>query len=287
MIRLRLPKMLLLFALLATAAAAPRPASAADAFAPPCTLPFEEIKKKHPIDASCPAEGDTDKEAHMAQNRAKNNFCASGAPATLTWQNFKALQKAAEDADIPFGGSNNLPPDRTKLRGIFALPSGQKIGEGSVVRYVGFISNPRYSNTRKRSDGSAGESVNCNEPGNAPNDIHIDLARTDQDEPACRSITAEISPHFRPPAWEREHLRLVMDRPVRITGHLFFDASHRPCRNDNDKVSPKRASIWEVHPVYAIDVCRSKTTNACPAGNENKWLPLYDWLNVEEQDEEQ
>jgi hypothetical protein len=117
--------------------------------------------------------------------------------------------------------------------------------------------------------------------GQANNDIHVDLARN-PGEPACRSITAEIIPHYRPAAWEVDNLKLVMDRPVRLTGHLFFDASHRPCKTDTDNVSPKRASLWEIHPVYGVDVCRERTLQACPAGNEGKWLALDQWLNIED-----
>jgi hypothetical protein len=148
------------------------------------------------------------------------------------------------------------------------------------VRYVAFISNPRNSNT------SGGETVNCKKGGVGNNDIHMDLVRN-TDEPACRSITAEIIPHFRPAIWQVKFLEKVMGRPVRVTGHLFFDASHRPCRTDKDKVSPKRASVWEIHPVYAIDVCLNKSLSGCPVTNDSKWLALHEWLNQEQEEDEE
>jgi len=265
--------------LTATAVSLPvvRLAFAEEAFVPGCTLPWSAIAPKHDANSACPPEGKADKEPHQAQNRAKNNVCATAKPLTVTYDTFKALQKKAEDDEIPFGSSNSLPGDRESLRDIYKMPSGKRIGEGSVVRYVGFISHPRYSNTGK----GKGESVNCKLPDKENNDIHIDLVRQPGD-PACRSVTAEVIPHFRPAAWEVDKLKLVMDRPVRITGHLFFDAAHRPCRNDEDKVAPKRISIWEIHPVYAIDVCREKTLKACPAEDRTKWLALDQWLNTEE-----
>jgi len=146
---------------------------------------------------------------------------------------------------------------------------------------VGFIAHPRYSNT------SGGEAVNCKQGGQANNDIHVDILRqTEGHEPACRSITVEISPHFRPPHWERDRLREVRAHPVRVTGQLFFDASHKPCESDTDTVSPKRISLWEIHPVYGIDVCINSTLASCPAGNDSKWIALHQWVNTEEDEDE-
>jgi hypothetical protein len=88
----------------------------------------------------------------------------------------------------------------------------------------------------------------------------------------------EISPHFRPAQWERDRLRETRAHPVRITGQLFFDAAHT--------VSPKRISLWEIHPVYGIDVCINGTIASCPAGNESKWMPLHQWVNTDEDEDE-
>ena len=55
--------------------------------------PFAPIAKTHPADGSCPAEGKGSAKSQL-QNQAKNNFCASGTPVTLTYQNFKSLQTA-------------------------------------------------------------------------------------------------------------------------------------------------------------------------------------------------
>jgi hypothetical protein len=189
------------------------------------------------------------------------------------------LQREAERREIRFGSANRLPEDRAVLRELVRLANGARVGEGSIVRHVAFLSHPRYSNTSK------GESVNCKHGGAANNDIHVDLVAA-PDDPACRSITAEISPHFRPRAWERDVLDTVRDRPLRVTGHLFFDAAHRPCRNDSDGVQPKRASLWEIHPVYAIDVCRRRTLRGCRATDESAWIPLESYRNVPQEEED-
>lgn len=38
--------------------------------------------------------------------------------------------------------------------------------------------------------------------------------------------------------------------------------------------------------MYAIEVCREKTLEACPAGNDAKWVPLDQWLNIDEDEED-
>jgi hypothetical protein len=59
------------------------------------------------------------KEAHRAQNRAKNSFCAKGSNGTVstnpiltTLTTYDTLQQKVEEAGIDFGGSENLPEER-------------------------------------------------------------------------------------------------------------------------------------------------------------------------------
>lgn len=261
---------------------------AAEAFQPGCTLPepLSELQKSHPIDAACSITGETDSAKTQAQNRLKNNFCASGKPVAVTYADFKALQKKADQmksaGQLTFGSDRSLPEDRAPLKNMATTTKKQPVGEGMLVRYVAFLSNPRYSGK---------ETVNCKSQANGNEwfDIHMDLERA-PGEPACRSITAEFSPHLRPEVWEVAVLRLAAGKvPVRITGQLFFDASHRPCKDDGDKVTPKRIAIWEIHPVYDIEVCRQKTLAACSVSNDKHWVPLSEWVDTkpDEDDEEQ
>ena len=41
--------------------------------------------------------------------------------------------------------------------------------------------------------------------------------------------------------------------------------------------APARASSWEIHPVYGIDVCKFKTLAKCKAGNDSLWTALDQW----------
>ena len=257
-------------------------ASAAPGFEAQCRLPFERIKGDNPAVLGCPLEGAAKEESQQAQNRAKNNLCARGNAVDLSFRHFVELQKIAADSKIPFGSHTKVPEDRSVLKDLMAGPGGARLGEGTVVRHVGFVTHPRNSNRSK------GEAVNCKRGGIGNNDIHLDLVQSRKD-PACRSITAEIIPHFRPAQWEVDVLKMerFMERPMRFTGQLFFDASHRPCHNDKDTINPKRASIWEIHPVYAIDVCKFKTIKSCGSGNDDVWTPLSAMVDVEGDEEDE
>ena len=243
--------------------------------APPaisCTLPFDAIKQHHPIDDSCSADGAAQPDTpQSAQNDAKNNFCASGAPVNIDVDVLHQLQQdvAKPGSGITFGSDAQLPKDRSMLRD---LPT--KVGplsEGIVVRLVAFVMDAHYSNLGK------GESVNCKQPDKESNDIHIVLADTDKEKDECNSVTAEMSPHFRPDVWDPTNLNQKNTHLYRFTGQLFFDGSHRPC--SGGKGSPKRSSLWEIHPVYALDICMDPGNN-CKVDSDENWVSFAEEMGV-------
>jgi hypothetical protein len=250
--------------------------------APACASVFSG-SQRHPIDDACGSDGDGTTDAKKAESRAKNNLCGMGGsdPVSVTFATFKALQKEAndrKDKDIPSGSSSSLPPDRAVLASLVKAPNGKRVGEGSVIRLVAFLLDAHHSNV------SSGEAVNCKKGGKPNNDIHIALVATKGEDDMCTSLTAEMIPHYRPKEWEALDGAKI-DRPVRVTGQLFFDASHSPC-SGNKRPSPQRASIWEIHPVDAFDVCKFKSLAACPANKESAWVPLDQWIGTEDQEEE-
>lgn len=218
--------------------------------------PFKSIEVKRPIDTKCGPTGDAGaKKALDLQDEAKDNFCAKGtAPKDLHFADYPAMQASAQKA---LGGAHYEPPtSRAKL---------QKLGEGKLVRIVGYVDRARYSDVEK------GESVNCNLNGDIDNDVHIPLLeKPGQDE--CASVTAEVSPHYRPNAWTPANLN-KQKLPVRITGQLVFDAEHKPCSKGKVE-EPKRQSVWEVHPVYNIETCTAKKASDCVATNDKVWKAL-------------
>lgn len=251
---------------------------AQDTFRPKSELQLQlhDLAEDRPIDQTCPPFGNApaNKKGSRAQNRAKNNFYATGDPVTMTAGVFKMLQKQVEDRSIPHGSDSALPADRSILANFFN-DRGVVIGEGMVVRYVARVITAHYSNTGN------GESVNCGEPNQEPNDIHIALGNNENDD-ECTSVTAEISPHFRPEPWTAMDGYAFEGRPIRLTGQLLFDGSHVPCRPGKE-TRPKRVSTWEIHPVYAIDVCKSKQLARCRASDESIWQSFDAWVNGHEQ----
>lgn len=262
-------------------------------FEPGCTaLPFEKIKLAHPIDQTCPAGGSdagpSGNAPHRLQNEAKNNFCATGKPQPVTLDAFEHLQTVVNNMkDLKWGEAVSLPPDRSVLRNLKVIDGGRSLtlGEGTKVSFVGFVLAAEHA------DVGTGEDVNCNKPGNENNDIHISLLGTPPpatspvpDSIRCRAVTAEISPHYRPAAWDKfdsaKSLKALRARPVRITGPLLFDAAHRPCENGTPSgKNPVRISVWEIHPVYAIDVCKNNTLSKCSVDVNTMWTP-YDQFST-------
>jgi len=259
-------------------------AAPAEDFQPGCALPFDSIKAAHPIDHLCPltrgnvpdppvAANDA---AHALQNERKNNFCATGGPALVTFFSFKKLQQKLDQKtpDAKHWMRTNLPADRSVLSDVYTTSGGDTLGEGSVVRFAAWVMMLR---------GNSVESCNCETSGkNEDTDIHVVLiSSSDRENTAeCSSVTAEVSPHLRPEIWDAHNLLLANAHPLRFTGQLFYDAAHRPCSGNPPTAAsqtPARVSSWEVHPVYAIDVCKKKSLQKCKANDESAWTPLDQW----------
>jgi hypothetical protein len=231
---------------------------------PNCTLPFAKIATKATIDANCGVSGDATG-ALAQQDEVKNDFCAKGKAFALTFDDYAPLQNAAV---AKLGAQYTPPANRSVLRDLVTL-RGSKIGEGDVVRIVAYVDRARYS------DVEDGESVNCHEKNDPDNAVHIPLVQKQGDD-ECTSVTAEISPHFRPVSWTPANLN-NLTVPVRITGQLFFDGSHKPCAEGKTE-NPKRRAVWEIHPVYAVEVC--KVANQCNATNDKNWIALDQFVSA-------
>jgi hypothetical protein len=173
--------------------------------------------------------------------------------------------------DFAWGSPTALPEDRSPLKDLITV-SGKKIGEGSLVQIVAYFMHATRSNT------SNGEKVNCDETGAENNNIHIYLSLTSGEDDRCESVNAEISPHFRPAAWEKIiGLNINAKRPLRVTGQLMLDARHRPCE-DGHRASPARFTAWEIHPVYDLEVCKFKVASKCKVTQSDNWIPFDEWL---------
>jgi hypothetical protein len=238
------------------------------------------------IDFRCGNKGCHKNNANDKQNQAKNNYCApTDQVVSISRETLKDLQNAVNK--MP-GIAPRIPPaSRTKLKNI-KLPDGTRLGEGNVVSFVGFVLDARHSNvdSQKPFTKGNGESVQCNFLGCPYNDIHIELTGVKTDPRKCQTVTAEIIPHYRPAAWDLfdspDYSSFLSNHPVRLTGQLFYDGSHVACKNGkpgeffvNGKKQQDfaRIAVWEIHPIYAIDVCKLTSKEACVA-DESAWIPF-------------
>lgn len=207
-------------------------------------------------------------------------------PVVLGFDDFSGLQKAT-DQKIGSGQIqivSGYPANRATSLKKQTTVQGKLIGEGTLVTLEAYVFSAHYSNTKfnryPHNQLSSGEANNCKCNRVDWNDIHIALVQSANVDNQCASVNAEISPHCRSVLWSKFHdgriseienvlpslLRHKViegksgsDQPlkVRITGPLFYDASHKPCKFNNagaviERNSPARRTIWEIHPVYSI-----------------------------------
>lgn len=244
--------------------------------------------KPQRMDYLCRNSGCHKSDANDRQNSMKNNFCAPVNKITpVTLKTFSDLNDASNDEpSIPKG---EPPSSRMKLANIITLGDGAKLGEGKTVVFIGYALDATHSNVDKNEPLTKGngESVQCNLLGCAYNDIHITLAERPNETAMCNTIVAEIIPHYRPATWDLfdspDYAAFLKSHPVKITGQLFFDGSHVSCANGNAGFNPvrnapdfKRLALWEIHPIYAIDVCKNTELTKCSASDASAWFPFTD-----------
>ena len=246
-------------------------------------VPFDDIATKpdpfsecgncgvlSPTENTSPVQGP----AKTAQSHAKNNFCADTSKVTaVTVADLRNMEKqaAAKHLVVPD------IPDRTKIE---VTLNGGPFGEGDVVRLVAWVKDAHLS------DCADGEAVNCDTGGLVHNDVHIVLVDPtsggrDQDE--CSSVTAEMSPHFRPAAWSQLDKKIPTDNVIRVTGPLFFDNAHAPCvslKTTSTDKPPLRSSLFEVHPVYQFEVCSETDAKKCDVNSSDAalWKAYDQWI---------
>lgn len=169
-----------------------------------------------------------------ATNRRKNR---TDVPRSYHTVAFSAI------ADLPYPASK--PKDRTQWPPE-SLAAIQRV-EGAAVSVVGYLVaiRPQTGNS---------ESTNCLMTQGVETDWHVALVQRQGDGEAT-SIVVETTPRIRArhPRWTLARLTHWVDSadPVRISGWLLFDPSHR------NHLGRYRSTLWEVHPITRIEVWTS------------------------------
>jgi hypothetical protein len=199
--------------------------------------------------------------AHGLVNQLKRTVPPEGTPATLTFDTFSQLQSAAvelvdQSVEIP-------PAERDKIKSIETTEG--TVGEGSRVRLVAFLSEGTpHPNT--------GESVNCNLKKERNNDIHISVTET-KDGSEFEGIVVEMIPQDRPANWTSSNLDALHGKVLLIEGGLFYDNLHFANGDANNPIGgqPPRFSLWEIHPITSLKVCKKNTVSQCDSNRASDW----------------
>ncbi len=228
---------------------------------------------------TCPAEGQTNqtgvaKQDDELRNRAKRFIANSTTPVILSIADFTSLQA---DTD-PNAASHVLKQVPRNLTNKHA--GTHTVSEGERVAVTGFL--------HRAEEGSAAESVNC--AGSDGRDIHLNVNEPKPAPPTFNEwtgIVIEVIPQVPLPGWtSADHLAVVSALqavrdaalPVLAIGSLTYDNEHEV----NSDVThprgsnPKRASLWEVHPVLEFYVC-PKSQSCDPTTPGTAWESLKDW----------
>jgi hypothetical protein len=203
---------------------------------------------------------------------AQNNLCApASAPVPIALKEFGLL---------PSPPRSQLATTRKSLAQVAVLPGRANAGEGTVVRTVGIISNAHLVGCREPEAGEpAGEAVTCHFMGGPKvSEIQLNLSPVSapRDAPDCDTVVAKLVTHFRPIWWDDLDIK-TPEAPVRITGQLFYDDAVDSCQRPGARAA--RLTSWEVHPVYAIDVCVASAATECDPLNGKLWVPYHQWLD--------
>lgn len=200
--------------------------------------------------AGCDAKGDYD--AALAFLKDLTNFSAS-IDGVLDQAAFLDKEK-------------NLPKDLGKANHQTLLTQLAALGEGHIFQTVGYL----YEIKQEK-----GESCNCELDTPDAIDYHMyigyDPARAKQlatGPPAklsdeAQSVIVEMTPQVRErfhPEWQFDTIKKFTGQQVRITGQLLADNEHYVHGQDcalGQTSTCFRATIWELHPVTAFEVCTS------------------------------
>ena len=250
--------------------------------------PFGAAAVAHSVDNTCGMTGDATSAGDKAQDSQKNDLCAKGPARMITIKDLTALQKAVDATGVDYGGEHGTKPhagppaDRSTL--FTKLPSGSA-KEGDLVSFIGYIAEAKPGSS---------ETVDCHCAVPDAIDVHIAVAdhlltlpeapatataaekqkaTSDRDALLCtNSFVVETIPHKRPAALELTAIDPIRAKKsiVKITGPLFFDGSHRPCQGSIPGTGdPSRITVFEIHPVYDIEVCSQTTMAQCTSTSTN------------------
>lgn len=194
--------------------------------------------------ASCGPAGDS--RGDLSTNRLKNRV---DVPASYRPVTFRAI------ADLEYPATRSPRRDRWPAESVAVI----RQFEGVAVTVVGYL-------VAIKPQGA--EAVNCDMTASREVDWHMAIVeREGQGEE--ESIVVETTPRIRVrhPRWTPARLDPWLDspNPVRVSGWLMFDPSHRAHLKGSNAERHFRATLWEVHPITKLEVWQ-----------DDRWIDLDD-----------
>jgi len=204
---------------------------------------------KSPV--GCPPEGrGGDPDLNLQKNRVR-------APANLRNVSFDQILNLNRIAVNKKGRQAWTDAERQRIA---------DVENGDRVAAVGYIFDATYS---------VPETCNCSYADKPWLDFHIWLVRDKRNAEKSKSFVVEMTPRVRlqHPGWTLEKLRALIPRRawtmVRVGGLMTFDSEHWNFVRDG-----KRATVWEIHPVFQFWVC--STGANCNPSQQEGWILLDD-----------
>jgi hypothetical protein len=119
---------------------------------------------------------------------------------------------------------------------------------------------------------NSGESVNCNLKREDNNDLHVSVTET-KNGSEFDGIVVEMIPQDRPANWTSNEVETLRGKVLLIEGGLFYDNLHVQNSDANHSVpgQPKRFSLWEIHPITSVKVCKKQTVSQCDPERASDW----------------
>lgn len=164
-------------------------------------------------------------------------------------------QKNRSDAAV-----NPQPITVQYLKGLPTVPSAQgKTRSGWAQQYQTQVANYEERPVVLtvyivKAKGEGKESCNCNSADAQDHDVHV-YVTDDADGSVEDSAIVEVTPRWRAanPTWTWQNLEKVAEDgdQVRVTGWMLYDQEHWNMINANP---PQRGTLWEIHPITAIQV---------------------------------
>ena len=224
---------------------------------------------------SCPITGCATEASHKLTNTRKRTFPQSTSIKILTFDELDLLQALTDSKGIPQG--EHLTAAQRKDLTNFTIGT-QTISEGDHIAVTGFIAQDRTI----RCGGA--ESVNCGHKnaGNAPDtspctrsDIHVPIVKTVAGRQVESVVTEPIPQGPNVKVWTPAAFMALkkQGRRLLIHGGLFYDSIHIVNTSESGSSQPKRFTVWELHPITAVLVCK-RQDNKCDPATATDWTPL-------------